>query len=116
MSKLVKRTVEEGVADRDRQKFWTPSSGDTTYSIPVYIEELIVNTSSSAGTATLPNANHADGMTITVRTPTVGNALTLQDNDDSIDFGGDYTLDAANDSITLRAVKGQWVEVYNEIS
>ncbi len=117
MGKMVRNDIEYGVQDPETPKFWTTVAvTDITLDIELRWREIVVNLAAAAGTATLPSVKEADGLEFTVRTPTVGNALTLQDRNDSIDWQGDFTLDAADDLITLKAVNGQWVVVENRIA
>jgi len=86
--------------------------------IKLYEQHIVATVSADTGdySLTLPAVAEAAGITFTVTVIRSAQALTLQDQDDSEDFGGDYTLDADEDSITLRSDGRRWVEVENAIA
>lgn len=62
-----------------------------------------------AVTLTLPDVTEAKDKIYSIYANiTTGGALTLQDNDESLDWGGDYTLDADTDAICLYSDGLKW--------
>lgn len=71
----------------------------------------------SAVTVTLPPVQEARGMIFTIHATIADTAaLTVQDNDESEDFDGDYTLDANGDALVLFSDGRKWFELANEIA
>jgi len=69
-------------------------------------------------TVYLPNVTEAKGLTFSfVLFDQDGDAdFIVADNDESLDWGGDYTLDAEDDCLTLRSDGMSWVVVENDIA
>lgn len=117
MGKLARQTIDTGVAETAKSIFWAPVTGDTTKTLELYEQHIELDASGAvAATLTLPPVSYARGLTYTIFMRTAGAAVTLQDQDDSTDFQGDYTIDAASDKIVLRSDGRSWIEVTNEIA
>jgi hypothetical protein len=75
------------------------------------------NTTYTSYAITLPAVAEAAGLLFTIMaTIADAQAITLQDQDDSDDYQGDWTLDADNDSIALYSDGRKWIVVNNEIA
>lgn len=61
----------------------------------------------------LPSVAEAAGLTFTISVDSATAAITLQDfgYGDSLNWDGDYTLDAAEDSVCLYSDGRKWTEV-----
>jgi len=106
-----------GVLERDGYVFPTANAD---YQITIR-DRVVRATISGANTPTftLPPVAEAVGLTITVSVDRADTAaLTLEDygSVDSFDWGGDYTLDADEDRITLYSDGRTWVVVDNQIA
>ena len=68
-----------------------------------------VDSSEDAVTITLPFVGDAVGRIYFI-TAAAGNTntVTVEDNDESVQWGGDYSLDAANNSIALMSDGRKW--------
>lgn len=76
-----------------------------------------IYTAGGAFTLTLPPAHLMAGQTLSFyKFDASTNACTLADSSDSLDWGGDYTLDAANDSIVLFCDGYKYHAINNEIA
>lgn len=72
------------------------------YTIPAHVRVVRANSDTSAVTLTLPNVAEVAGQLISIIAPDGGtNTVTVQDNDESVDWQGDYSLNAADDGIVL---------------
>ncbi|NIU84309.1 MAG: hypothetical protein GWN64_12755 [Candidatus Thorarchaeota archaeon] len=117
MGKLARETIDAGVAEPQKSIFWAPDTGDLTKTLALYEQHIELDcTAAEAATLTLPPVSHARGLTFTIFMRTAGAAVTVQDQDDSTDFQGDYTVDAANDKLVVRSDGRSWIEVTNEIA
>lgn len=91
-----------------------------TKALSVYEQIVVVGTTTGNITVTLPPVHKAVGKIYTVHTPTIGtdtNTCTLEDdNNDSVDWNGDYTLDADNDRISLFSDGRCWWVIDNQIA
>lgn len=93
-------------------------SGDKA--LDVFERVVIADTSDGAITVTLPPVGEAVGKIFTIHAPTAGtdgNAVTLEDkNNDSVNWPGDFTLDADNDRIALISDGRAWWVLDNQIA
>lgn len=82
------------------------------YQAKVTDKVIRVASDSSAVTITLPNAAEFAGRMISIIAPDGGtNAVTVTDRDGSLDFQGDYSLNAADDGTLLYSDGLKWWEV-----
>lgn len=82
------------------------------YSATLQDRVLRVASDTSAVTITLPNAAEYAGRFISIIAPDGGtNTVTVTDKDGSVDFQGDYSLNAADDGIVLFSDGLKWWEV-----
>ena len=96
------------------------ANDDTTVQLAMY-QQIVIVTNSNAFVLSLPSVAEAKGISYTISVTETGQAVTLTDspNDsysDSIDWPGDYTLDAEGDSIELRSDGRSWTVVSNDIT
>lgn len=91
-----------------------------TAALKMTVDDMVIrataDTATDSYTITLPNVTEARGRTYSIHA-TIANAkaITLQDNDESDDFDGDYTLDTDNDGILLYSDGIMWWELQNRI-
>jgi hypothetical protein len=103
------------VPDRAKNYFLNTTSTDTVQL--TRLQQVVKITNNHALTMRMPSVSEVKGISYTISVDTNGNAITLTDKrSDSSSWGGDYTLDAADDSITLRSNGQSWIEVSNDIS
>lgn len=81
---------------------------------------VVVGALSANITLTLPPVGEAIGKVFSVHTPTAGTdtqAVTLEDHyNDSVDWNGDFTLDADDDRILLYSDGRAWHVLNNQIA
>lgn len=91
-----------------------------TKELAVHEQIVVVGTTTGNITITLPAVGEAIGKLFSIHAPTIGtdtNTITLEDkNNDSIDWGGDYTLAADNDRILLFSDGRVWWVLDNQIA
>jgi len=101
----------------DRIVTITPgATGDASYDIDLRDRLIYIPSTAQTFTLTLPKVDEAMGLMFSIQCYLCASAVTLQDNDESFDFGGDYTLDATNDNITLYSNGMKWIEVHEDIA
>lgn len=72
-------------------------------------KDRIVNvTAATAVTITLPPVAECGGMIFSIKSVGSADAVTVQDQDDSLFWDGDYTLAAAEDAILLYSDGQSW--------
>ena len=113
MPSMVKKYIEVGVIERDKTYFYAAAGDTLDLSDYLYVETVICDTTSGAGTVYLPPVSEAKGLqfTITLRTDG-GNDITIADQDDSEDWS-DLTAADANDTGTFRSDGTRWIIVEN---
>jgi hypothetical protein len=81
------------------------------------LNENMVRADTTAGAMaiTLPPVAEAAGKIFTVKLVTDGGDLTLQDQDDSENFS-DFTLNDANERVTLYSTGTDWVTIESTIA
>ena len=81
---------------------------------------VVVGTTTGNITLTLPPVGEAIGKVFSVHAPTIGtdtNTVTLEDHySDSVDWNGDFTLDADDDRILLYSDGRCWHVLNNQIA
>ena len=116
------RQLQETVTRQNAHERYRNSSTDTGQTITCneYTEVIEVwltdGTNTATATITLPPVSIMKGRKISVIVHDAAGGVTLQDGDDSVDWQGDYTLDANNDAIYLESDGQQWHELENKIS
>lgn len=115
---MTKSCIEATVVDPLRSFYFKPVTGTITLYLKDYLyrTEIIIDSSSIAGAIYLPNPAEAKGIQYSFMMQVAGNAVVIYDNDDSDSWGGDYTLDAANESVTLVSDGRRWIEVQKNIA
>lgn len=112
---LAKQNVDSrAVVDEDRVYYFTPASAAEELDLKdsMYRTTIICDTTSYAGTVMLPNVTEAQGIRYTIRLRTDGgNDITVDENDDSEDWGGPYTLADANDELVVESDGSKWIVV-----
>ena len=75
------------------------------------------NTATDDYAITLPGVAEAAGLVVSIRA-TIANSktVTVQDQDDSEDWGGDYDLDTDGDRIVLMSDGRSWLPIFSEIT
>jgi len=116
-----RNTNQKQLTTEDKYLFYEPAvEGEVLYLTTRQQNVSITNT--YAMTIVLPSVAEARKKKFVVSVTATGPAVTLTDSpsisySDSEDWGGDYTLDAADDSITLKSGNGRsWTVVSNDIS
>jgi len=114
-------TNQKQLTTKDKYLFYEPTvEGEVLYITTRQQNVSITNT--YAMTVVLPSVAEARTKKFVISVTATGPAVTLTDSpsvsySDSENWGGDYTLDAANDSITLKSGNGRsWTVVSNDIS
>lgn len=67
----------------------------------------------------MPPVSEAAGRIFSIRSPDVGtdtNAVTVKDPHGSVDWGGNYTIDADDDHLVLYSDGQKWYELTNGIA
>jgi len=113
------RQNQEIATEHDKTYFYTPT--DTTAVQMTVVDRVIRITNNFAFTLSLPGVAEAAGLTFTISTVNATAAVTLTDfggtsYNDSIDWTGDFTLDAAEDVISLTSDGRGWIVNENRIS
>jgi len=114
-------TNQKLLTENDKRLY---AEADGTFIQLSIINQIVVIDNQAETIVALPPIKEADGKTFIISVKNTGNAITLTDYpntsfSDSDNWGGDYTLDTADDSITLKAVctktGGSWTVVSNDI-
>ena len=95
------------------------SSTNTSDTLEVYEQfvRIDTNTNSQAFTLTLPPVSLAKGKFYAIAADVAsGNAITIQDRDDSEDWSDISTMDATDDAVLLYSDGKRWYVVDNEIA
>ena len=99
-----KAFIEDGQV-RDKNEFVTAAA----ITLDVYDQVVECDTTSNAITVTLPPVVEAKGKIYSIALITDGgNDVTIQDQDDSRNWDGDYTLADANDEYVLFSNGRKW--------
>ena len=111
-------TNQKLLTHTDNDFYYTANDG-TAVQLSI-IQQDVVITNNAAFTLSLPSVSEARGKKYTISVVNDGNAVTLTDYPngdyhDSVDWGGDYTLDTAGDSIALQSDGQSWNVVSNDI-
>lgn len=110
------------VSSSDRRLIYSDSSTDTGQAIApeLYQTQIEITLSDGTNTATatltLPLVAEAKGLTYDIIVHDAAGGVTLQDQNDSRSWDGDFTLDANDDKISLRSDGVRWIVVDNSIS
>ena len=119
MPSLAKQTYDSrSIHSSKKEYIFTSTESDEELDLkdyPYYTEIIVMNTSYTSK-VTLPSVSEVKGMTYNIRIRDASNACTLQDNDDSEDWEGDFTIDATDDYIILQSDGRKWNIIYNGIS
>lgn len=120
MNERLLRQYGEQVADHVLNIVEISTSVDYSVTLKPYEQVVRIVTLADGQdiTVTLPSVTEARGRMYSVHLLTRGDdeVVTLADQDDSLDWGGDYTIDAASDSILLYSDGFRWFVLDNEIS
>lgn len=112
-------TNQKLLTEVDKTFYYTADTDDVLYLSPT--QQIVYITNNTAFTVVLPSISDAKNITYTIHVYNDSNAVTLTDYpnvsySDSSSWGGNYTLDAADDYITLRSDGLSWTVVTNGIS
>jgi len=113
------RVENEVLTDADKTYFYTPEEAEDKQ-LEVY-QQVVRITNDYAVTLSLPPVSECAGKTFTVSVDSATAAVTLTDfggtsYNDSINWEGDFTLDAAEDTIALYSDGRTWHQVDNQIA
>ncbi|MBT7082506.1 MAG: hypothetical protein HN929_13775 [Chloroflexi bacterium] len=97
-----KAAINDGQV-RDKYEFAT-----TTLVMDVYDQCVECDSTDGAFTVTLPNVALASGKIYTILLITDNGDITIEDNDESKHWGGDYTLDDAGDGYAFYSNGRKW--------
>ncbi len=67
-------------------------------------------------TITLPAVQEANGKIFSIRADGAAGSVTVTHAGDSMDWGGDYTLDTTGDRVVLYSDGRSWIPVFTEIT
>jgi len=86
------------------------TDADAAETLQVYEQVVLIDTDTNDGTftLTLPPVAEAAGKFYAIHLIDDGGDVTVQDQDDSYDWGGDYTLDADADGVLLFSDGLKW--------
>lgn len=107
----VMRQSQEIATEHDKTYFYTALNTDA---VQMTVRDRVVRiTNDFAFTLSLPSVAEAAGLTFSISTVNATAAVTLTDfggtsYNDSINWEGDYTLDAAEDTIILKSDGRTW--------
>lgn len=103
---------QRGQAQRDDQNVMDDFVVKTA-SATLTILEQVVECDSTAGimTITLPPVSEAKGKIFSIYLDTDGGDITIQDQDDSRGWDGDYTLDDVGDAYALYSNGRSWYPI-----
>jgi len=112
-------TNQKLLTENDKRFYYTPTSTDAVQL--TILQQTVEIDNDYAFVLNLPSVAEAKNITFVISVKQTGNAVTLTDFktsgfSDSVDWGGDYTLDTADDSITLRSDGRSWSVVSNDIA
>jgi hypothetical protein len=113
------RVAEELMTDADRFYPYTPED-TSAVQCAVYQQDWRIS-NNYAFTLSLPPVSEAKGRTYVFSVDSATAAVTLTDFgsasfNDSINWEGDYTLDAAEDRIVLKSNGREWIVLENQIA
>jgi hypothetical protein len=97
-----KAAINDGQV-RDKYEFVT-----TTLVMDVYDQVVECDSTGGGFTVTLPNVALAKGKIYTILLITDNGDITIEDNDESKHWGGDYTLDDAGDGYAFYSNGRKW--------
>jgi hypothetical protein len=106
------------------KKFWQQALVPDYFSAPtadatLTVRDLVVRPSASAPmTITLPSVSEAAGLFISIvaRAADLVNTITIQDQDDSEAWGGDYVMQAAGDYMLLYSDGFSWIPIAQSLT
>jgi len=113
------RVEDEMLTYPEKVLHYTPTGAGTKQ---LTVKDRVVRiTNSYATTLVLPPVSEAAGLTFDISVTSATAAVTLTDFggasfNDSINWEGDYTLDAAEDRICLRSNGREWIVIDNQIA
>jgi len=108
------RIDNEILTAADKTYFYTAA---TTDAVQLTTRQQIVRIANAhAFTLSLPSVAEAKGLTFVISVNSATAAVTLADLGDSVNWEGDYTLDAAEDRIALKSDGREWIEIENAIA
>jgi len=113
------RQKSETLTLSDRHYFYT--AADTTAVQLTVLQQIVRIANAYAFTLSLPSVAEAAGLTFTISVSTATAAVTVTDfggtsYNDSINWEGDFTLDTAEDTITLHSDGRTWHVLEEEIA
>ena len=109
----------ETASPSDKHYFYT--AADTTAVGLTILQQVVRIGNAFAFTLSLPSVAEAAGLTFTISVDSATAAVTLTDfggasYNDSINWEGDYTLDAAEDRIVIHSNGREWTVLENQIA
>ena len=112
-------TNQKQLTMNDKRLQYT-ASDDTTVQLETY-QQIVTITNDAAFTLVLPSVAEATGKKFEISVKSTGQDVTLTDSpnesfSDSVSWGGDYILNTADESITLRSDGRSWIVVSNDIA
>lgn len=111
-------TNQKQLTENDKRLYLTTDG--TAYQLSILNQTVVID-NQVATVVAMPPVSEAKNLTFTISVENDGNAITLTDYpddtfSDSNSWGGDYTLDAEDDAITLKSTGQAWTVVSNDIS
>lgn len=113
-------THQKMLLETDKRLHYEPSETDEVLQLHVVQQDVRI-TNSTTMVVALPPVREARSLSYTIKALNTGNAVTLTDYpnasfSDSTSWGGPYTLNTADDNITLRSTGSSWTVVRNNIA
>jgi len=114
------RVENEMLSNEDSILFYTADSGGTAKQLKA-CEKVVRISNAHAFTMMLPSVAEAKGLTFSISVDSASAAVTLTDfgtasYNESLNWEGDYTLDAAEDRIVLKSDGRSWLIIENQIA
>jgi hypothetical protein len=113
-------TNQKQLTENDKRLYYTPTAEGELLQLTMINQNVVIDNAYGM-TVALPSVAEVKNLSFTITVLQTGNAVTLTDypNDsynDSVDWGGDYTLDAEDDSITLMSTGSSWTVTNDAIA
>jgi len=114
------RIDSELLSESDKMLFYTPEADDDTRQLEVH-EQVVRISNEHTLLLSLPSVAEAAGLEYSISVDSDTAAVTLTDFGaatvhDSINWEGNYTLDAEEDRIVLKSDGREWIVVENQIA
>lgn len=100
---ILQKFIEETQVDH-----MSPTNATAAISLTVYQTKVVCDSTAGAFAVTLPNVGEAVGKLFSIVLAVDNGDITIQDNDESLYWDGDYTLDDVGDGYLLYSDGMSW--------